>query len=104
MDNKRGNREKLHLYDDYNKTILYNIVKEHDKIYSLLYSPTRIPGNLKEQIIEIDTNKLNWSKDHQIFYYIWGYPGPDLNRYTIETYGKGWAFTREEIFEAWGEE
>lgn len=31
------------------------------------------------------------------FIYIWGWPGPDYNRYLLKDYGKTWALTREEL-------
>ena len=87
------------------ETTLYNIVERHDKIYSLMYSPQRVYWtDLQDQIIKIKTSELEWSKDHNTFFYIWGWPGPDYNRYTFDTYGKGWAFTKKEIIKAWEEE
>ena len=38
-----------------------------------------------------------WASDKKTFYYIWGWPGPDFNTYTAKTYGRGWAFTKDEI-------
>lgn len=85
--------------------IFFIEVMKHDYIYSLLYSPTKINScSLKEQIIKINTASLEWFYDQTGFFYVWGMPGPDYNKYTKETYGKGWAFTEEEIFKAWGEE
>lgn len=82
-------------------TKLYDEVMSHDKIYSLLYSPQRTNDPIESQIIDIKTSELDWEKDYQGFVYIWGWPGPDYNRYTMQTYGKGWAFTKEEILRAW---
>lgn len=82
----------------------YDWVMSHEKIYSLLYSPSRIDNTpISEQLFEIKTKDLDWNLDHDGFYYVWGWPGPDLNFYTIKTYGKGWAFSEEEILRAWGE-
>lgn len=87
------------------ETTLYNIVERHDRICSLMYSPQRVYWtDLQDQIIKIKTSELEWSKDHNAFFYIWGWPGPDYNRYTFDTYGKGWAFTKKEIIKAWEEE
>lgn len=101
--------EALFKFDPTTATIteetLYNIVERHDKIYSLMYSPQRVYWkDLQDQIIEIKTSELEWSKDNNTFFYIWGWPGPDYNRYDFDTYGKGWAFTKEEIIKAWEEE
>lgn len=73
-------------------------------IYSLMYSPTRVEWiDLKDQIIEIESDKLKFTRDEQGFFYVWGWPGPDSNYYDLSTYGKGWALTKQEIIEAWGE-
>lgn len=86
-------------------TTLYENVMRHSKIYSLLYSPALIDGKpIDEQIIEIPVSELEWNRDLQGFWYIWGWPGPDANRYDLTTYGKGWAFTKEEIIDAWRDE
>lgn len=81
---------------------LFELVMKHSKIYSLMYSPQRVNHlSLEEQILEIPVSALDWNKDLQGFWYVWGYPGPDANRYDLTTYGKGWAFTKEEIIDAW---
>lgn len=81
---------------------LYDDVMSHEVIYSLMYSPQRVDfRTLEEDVIEIETSELKWSKDRSKFFYIWGWPGPDYNTYTEQTYGKGWAFTKEEIMHAW---
>ena len=74
----------------------YDWVMSHEKIYSLLYSPSRIDNTpISEQLFEVKTKDLDWNLDHNSFVYVWGYPGPDYNLYTIETYGKGWAFLKK---------
>lgn len=77
-------------------------VMKHDSIYSLMYSPYKLDScSLEEQIEKIETSRLKWYKDEEGFIYIWGWPGPDSNSYTRKTYGKGWAYTKKEIIEAW---
>ena len=77
-------------------------VMSHNIIYSLIYSPSVITYEpIESQIIEIQTKQLEWTKDDLSFYFVWGYPGPDYNKYSQETYGKGWAYTKEEIINAW---
>lgn len=84
---------------------LREIVMSHEKIYSLLYSPCKIESDpIEKQIVEISTKSLHWSDDGIIFYYVWGWPGPDFNSYSAQTYGKGWAFTKQEIVDAWENE
>lgn len=80
----------------------YNWVMSQDFIFSLMYSPSVDPSiNIEEQIVQIDTKRLVWANDKKTFYYIWGWPGPDFNTYTIQTYGYGWALTKDEIINAW---
>ena len=80
---------------------LYNKVMSHEKIFSLMYSPYKTDSPVENQILDIETSELRWSEDRKTFFYIWGWPGPDYNTYTAQTYGKGWAFTKEEIIAAW---
>lgn len=77
-------------------------VLQHKSFFSLMYSPVRVPhSSIEEQIVEIETSKLEWYLNNEGFIYIWGWPGPDFNSYTRDTYGKGWAYTKEEIINAW---
>lgn len=77
---------------------LYNLVMSYDIIYSLMYAPDIVNWRkLEDQIIEIKTSELEWFRDKTGFYYIWGWPGPDANRYEAKDYGKSWAFTKEEL-------
>lgn len=77
-------------------------VLQHKSFFSLMYSPVRVPHlSIEEQIVEIETSKLKWYLNNEGFIYIWGWPGPDFNSYTRDTYGKGWAYTKEEIINAW---
>ena len=77
-------------------------VLRHKSIFSLMYSPVRAPYlSIEEQIVEIETSELQWFLSNEGFVYVWGWPGPDSNSYTRETYGKGWAYTKEEIIKAW---
>ena len=74
-------------------------------IWSLMYSPYKVPWRpLKRQIIKIKVSELKFSSDGNCFYYIWGQPGPDVNKYDLSTYGKGWALTKDEILKAWENE
>ena len=77
-------------------------VLKYKYIFSLMYSPTRVNfHSLEEQIIKIETSELQWSEDEEKFIYIWGWPGPDYNIYSRDTYGKGWAYTKKEIIKEW---
>lgn len=80
-------------------------VLQHKYIFSLMYSPNRFYDTpLKKQIVKIEVSDLKWSEDQKTFIYIWGWPGPDCNVYTRSTYGKGWAYTEQEILKAWENE
>ena len=77
-------------------------VMKHDSIYSLMYSPHKVDFlSLEDQIVEIKISELKWYKDEEGFIYVWGWPGPDANCYERSTYGKGWAYTKEEIIKEW---
>lgn len=83
---------------------LYNLVMNHKYIFSLMYNPCMDDEQtIKSQIVKISTCNLEWAEDKSSFVYVWGYPGPDFNYYDIDSYGKGWAFTRHEIIKAWKE-
>ena len=77
-------------------------IGDAETIWSLMYSPTKVEWRtIEEQLIEIKVNELEFAIDGHCFYYIWGWLGPDFNRYDLSTYGKGWALTKEEILKAW---
>lgn len=77
---------------------LYDLVMSHNVIYSLMYAPQVVEWRSREdQIIEIATKDLKWSRDKATFYFIWGWPGPDFNTYEMKDYGKSWAFTKDEV-------
>ena len=80
---------------------LYDEVNKHKEIYSLMYSPAKTSDPIEEQIISISTSRLDWNDEKTEFFYVWGWPGPDYNTYSKETYGKGWAYTKKEIINAW---
>lgn len=53
----------------------YDWVMSHEKIYSLLYSPSRIDNTpISEQLFEVKTKDLDWSLDHNSFYLYLGIP------------------------------
>ena len=81
---------------------LHDLVMSHEVIYSLFYGSCRI-GNepIEDQITTIPTKSLKWAKDGTSFFYVWGWPGPDVNKYSMQTYGKAWALTKQEIIDAW---
>lgn len=54
------------------------------------------------QIIHVKPNEAQL--DGKGLYYVWGWPGPDFNRYFLSDYGKTWALTKEEITGRSGED
>ena len=50
-------------------------------------------------VVYISGKSVDMWKDGSMCY-VWGYPGPDYNRYTPEDYGKTWVLTEKET-EAW---
>lgn len=78
-----SNEEILNHY--YNQT--------YEKIYGYMYGV----ANPKFDIIDIPITSLQLSANKDAFYYVWGWPGPDVTKYNFQDYGKAWAFTKEEI-------
>ena len=90
------------IYKIANGEWLYETVNKHEVIYSLMYGETYIRGKaIEDQIITIKSEELEWSENKKQFIYVWGWPGPDFNLYTLENYGKAWAFSKEELVEFW---
>ena len=93
------------IYKIANGEWLYETVNNHEVIYSLMYGETHVNWRTtEEQIITIKTDELEWSESKKQFIYVWGWPGPDFNLYTLENYGKAWAFSKEELVEFWDKE
>ena len=93
------------IYKIANGEWLYETVNNHEVIYSLMYGETHVNWRTTEdQIITIKTEELEWSESKKQFIYVWGWPGPDFNLYTLENYGKAWAFSKEELVEFWDKE
>lgn len=92
------------IYKIANGEWLYETVNNHEVIYSLMYGETHVNWRTTEdQIITIKTDELEWSESKKQFIYVWGWPGPDFNLYTLENYGKAWAFSKKELVGFWDE-
>lgn len=77
-------------------------VMKHEAIWSLMYSPDRNKNcPIEEDIIELPVSLLDWCEDGNAFYYQWGWPGCDINKYTWSTFGTGWTFSREALIKNW---
>lgn len=53
----------------------------------------------EDELIKVRKSKLdyNFEKSPDGFIFVWGWPGPDYNRYRFEDHGKTWAFTKKEM-------
>ena len=79
----------------------YEKVMSRSEFYSLMYPDFVKFHSAEEQIIPIKTLSVRWNPTKTLFYYIWGWPGPDCNIYDANNYGKTWAFTKEELLQYW---
>lgn len=69
----------------------YKFYSNDTKFYGTMYGG--IYGVYEQdKIIEIDKKDIKFCKNADAFYYIWGWPGPDVNLYYFKDYGKTWAF------------
>ena len=80
-----------------NKEKIINNIKTNKKFKLFI----RMYGGYNDEIIEkIMTPDINCclsSGRDDGFYYIWGWPGPDMNFYLYNDYGKTWAFIIEDF-------
>jgi hypothetical protein len=71
---------------------------EEFKIFATMYG-----GTLKnDKVLEINlkhNRNCYFSRYDDGFFYVWGWPGPDMNFYKWEDYGKKWAFTTDDFEE-----
>lgn len=80
---------------------IYQEVMSHSEFYSLMYPNFVKFYSVEEQIVPIKTSSVRWDPTKTLFYYIWGWPGPDCNMYDADSYGKTWAFTKEKLLQYW---
>ena len=76
--------------------IRFKFYSKLTKFYGTMYGG---PYGLHEwdKIIEIDKKDIEFCKNEDAFYYVWGWPGPDVNIYKFKDYGKTWAFRKEDF-------
>ena len=75
-------------------------IKKHEYIWGFMYGhPTMntSEGEKPDKLVKIEVSKLDFDEQGQCFYFVWGWPGPDYNRYKIEDYGVTWCFEPEEM-------
>lgn len=80
---------------------IYQEVMSHPEFYSLMYPNFVKFYSVEEQIVPIKTSSVKWNLTKTLFYYIWGWPGPDCNMYDANNYGKTWTFTKKELLQYW---
>lgn len=77
---------------------IYNRLISERTFYGYMYGRNgSVPD---EKIIKMTLQKdkyINKSKNN--FVYIWGFPGPDYNRYEFKDYGTTWAFDLEDFID-----
>lgn len=56
------------------------------------------------EYLKLIKKNIQFCKDEDAFYYIWGWPGPDVNIYKFEDYGKTWAFRKRDFQKIGGSE
>ena len=79
----------------------------NNEIRKLFYSPsTKFYGTMYggpygksefDRILEINKKNIKFCKNTDAFYYVWGWPGPDVNLYYFKDYGITWAFNEEDF-------
>ena len=80
---------------------IYQEVMSRSEFYSLMYPNFVKFYSVEEQIVPIKTSSVRQNPTKTLFYYIWGWPGPDCNMYDANNYGKTWTFTKEELLQYW---
>ena len=76
--------------------IRFKFYSKSTKFYGTMYGGLYGLSKLDE-IIEIDKKDIKFCKNEDAFYYVWGWPGPDVNIYKFKDYGKTWAFKKEDF-------
>ena len=91
------NKEKiLELYNDPSINAIYGFMFGRP----FLHSVTPQGGFWKrDKVIKISKESLKLSKNEDAFFYIWGWPGPDYNKYCFDDYGKTWVFADKELID-----
>lgn len=74
----------------------FDEITNHDYIWAYMYG-NPCGQDWTDQLIRIEISKLIFFEDGEGFAFIWGWPGPDMNIYNCEDYGKTWCFYRNEM-------
>ena len=74
-----------------NDEIRYKFYSPSSKFYGTMYGGPY--GKSKfDTIEEINKKYIKFCKNEDAFYFVWGWPGPDINFYYFKDYGITWAF------------
>ena len=74
-----------------NDEIRYKFYSPSTKFYGTMYGGPYGKSEF-DRILEIDKKDIEFCKNENAFYYVWGWPGPDANFYQFKDYGITWAF------------
>lgn len=81
--------------------ITFDTIKNHKFIWVEMYGRHKTDPDAKFIKLDtsryVDNNNLYEKRDKTGFYFVWGWPGPDVNLYKYEDYGNTWAFDLKDI-------
>lgn len=79
-----------------NNEIRYKFYSPKNKFYGTMYGGPYGESEL-DKILEINKKDIKFCQNKDAFYYIWGWPGPDVNFYYFKDYGLTWAFNKNDF-------
>ena len=84
-----------------NNEIRRNFYSLTTKFYGTMYGGPYGESEWDE-ILEINKKYIKFCKNADAFYYVWGWPGPDVNLYYFKDYGITWAFNKNDFIRKGG--
>ena len=79
-----------------NNEIRYKFYSPKTKFYGTMYGGPYGESEW-DKILEINKKDIEFCQNEDAFYYIWGWPGPDVNFYYFKDYGLTWAFNKNDF-------
>ena len=79
-----------------NNEIRYKFYSQKTKFYGTMYGGPYGESEW-DKILEINKKDIEFCQNEDAFYYIWGWPGPDVNFYYFKDYGLTWAFNKNDF-------
>ena len=79
-----------------NNEIRYKFYSPKTKFYGTIYDG-QYGESEWDKILEINKKDIKFCQNTDAFYYIWGWPGPDVNLYYFKDYGLTWAFNKNDF-------